>query len=164
MKRPYRAAFAAALVALLSACASVPMAPPEQDVAAKEFRAPPADRAHVYVYRNEVIGAAVRQDVLVDGLAVGQTASKVFFLLPVAPGQHTLTSKSENTFELPIATQGGQTYFVWQEVKMGLLYARTKLHLVDEATGKAGVMECKLGQPAALPPVAPAPPAAVPQS
>ena len=27
---------------------------------------------------------------------------------------------------------------------MGVLYARTKLHLVDEQRGKAGVAECKL--------------------
>jgi hypothetical protein len=29
---------------------------------------------------------------------------------------------------------------------MGLLYARTKLHLVDEAVGKKGVLETKLAE------------------
>jgi len=164
MNRLSSSALAAAIAFAVSACASVPMATAEQDLAAKEFRAPPADQAYVYVYRNEVIGAAVRQDVLVDGLQIGQTAAKVFFMIPVAPGQHTLASKSENTFELPVTVDGGQSYFVWQEVKMGFLMARTKLHLVDEATGKAGVTECKLGLPSALPPLPPSGPAGAPRS
>lgn len=155
-----RLALAGVLVSFLSACASVPMASPEQDAAAKEFRPPPADRAHLYVYRNESIGSAVKQPVVVDGIAVGQTAAKVFFLIPLAPGAHTVTSLAENTFDLPISVAGGKSYFVWQEVKFGLLQARTKLHLVDEEKGKEGVLECKLGQPTALPPVPPAPAAA----
>jgi hypothetical protein len=32
-------------------------------------------------------------------------------------------------------------------VKMGLAAARSDLKLVDDATGKAGVMECKRVQP-----------------
>lgn len=169
MSRFTRPALAAALAAVVSACASVPMATPELDLAAKEFRAPAPGQANVYVYRNEAIGAAVRQDLLLDGVPVGQTAAKTFFLLPVSPGPHKLTSKSENTSELPLTAEAGRSYFVWQEVKMGILMARTKLQLVNEEEGKKGVLECKLAQTiapdAATPPPAPAPaPAAVPNS
>jgi hypothetical protein len=51
-----------------------------------------------------------------------------------APQQWTTT---------PAARTPSQAY-VWQEVKMGVMYARNKLTLVDEATGKAGVNECSL--------------------
>jgi len=130
-------------LALLTGCASVPMATPEQDSAAKSF-AVKADKANVYVYRNESFGGAVKMPVLANGKSVGDTVAKTFIKLEVAPGTHTLVSKSENDAELKLDTVAGKNYFVWQEVKMGVWAARSKLNLVDEATGKEGVAECKL--------------------
>ena len=40
--------------------------------------------------------------------------------------------------------EAGKNNFVWQEIKMGLIIARNKLQIVDEATGKAGIAESKL--------------------
>jgi len=62
----------------------------------------------------------------------------------VQPGTHKLTSKAENTSELTVDAVAGKLYYVWQEVKMGVMSARSKLQLVDEPTGKAGVQESKL--------------------
>ena len=81
--------------ALLSGCASVPMADATADAQAKQFVAP-KDAANLYIYRNETFGTA------------------------------------------------GKNYYVWQEVKMGLLMARSKLSQVSEEEGKQGVMESKL--------------------
>jgi hypothetical protein len=155
----------AAVLLAATGCASVPLMPEADDLAAKTFAAPPPDRANVYVYRNESFGGAVKLGLLMDGFMVGESAAKTFFLLPVAPGRHVLSSVAENREELAIDAAAGQTYYVWQEVKMGVWAARSKLHLVDEATGKAGVGECK--RAVATPPPAPAPaaqPAAVPAS
>jgi hypothetical protein len=129
--------------ALVTGCASVPTASIERDMQTKTFAVKP-DKANIYLYRNESIGAAVKMDVELNGKAVGQTAAKTYFMLEVAPGKHTLVSKAENDAVLDVPTKAGKNYFVWQEVKMGLLYARNKLMLVDETTGKAGVAECKL--------------------
>lgn len=131
------------ITALLTGCASVPMASIELDTQAKTF-ATKADKANIYVYRNESIGAAVKMDIAMDGKTIGQTAAKTYIALQVPPGNHTLLSKAENDFMLELSTDPGKNYFVWQEVKMGLLYARTKLQLVDETTGRNGVSECKL--------------------
>lgn len=134
----------AALFALsLVGCASVPMGDSKQDAALKTFAAKP-DVAGVYIYRNESFGAAVRMDVEVDGKALGQTAAKTYFYTEVAPGKNTITSKSENDDTLQIETAAGKLYYIWQEVKMGVLYARTKLHLVGEDEGKKGVLESQL--------------------
>jgi hypothetical protein len=62
----------------------------------------------------------------------------------VPPGEHKLITKAENDAILPLMVVAGRNYFVWQEVKMGLLAARANLQLVDEATGRKGVEECKL--------------------
>ena len=129
--------------ALITGCASVPMASIERDAQTKSFSVKP-DKANIYVYRNESMGGAVKMDVELGGKPIGQTAAKTYFALEVAPGKHTLVSKAENDAFLDVPAEAGKNYFVWQEVKMGLLYARNKLMLVDDATGKAGVAECKL--------------------
>lgn len=136
-------AVASAIVLSLFGCASVPMGDAKQDAALKSFAGKP-DGAGVYIYRNESIGAAVRMDVEVDGKPLGQTAAKTYFYTEVTPGKHTITSKSENDDTLQIETVAGKLYYVWQEVKMGVLYARTKLHLVGDDEGKKGVLESQL--------------------
>lgn len=140
------AVLAVAAVALASGCASVNMASPEADSAAKTYAVKPG-MANIYVYRNEQFGAAIKMPLVLDGRAVGDTAAKTYLLLPVTPGRHTLISKTENDSVLNIDAVAGRNYFVWQEVKMGLMSARSNLQLVDEAQGKAGVGECKLVAP-----------------
>lgn len=137
---------ALAAAALASGCASVQMASPEMDTSAKSYAVKP-NKANIYVYRNEVFGAAIKLPVLLNGRAVGDTASKTFMLLEVDPGSHTIVSKGESDATLKVDAAGGRNYFVWQEVKMGLMSARSLLQVVDEATGKAGVAECKLAAP-----------------
>lgn len=92
------------------------------------------------------MGASVKMDVEVDGKPIGQTAANTFLYKAVAPGKHTITSKAENTDTVEIDAKPGTLHYVWQEVKVGVLYARTKLHLVDEAQGKKGVTETKLAE------------------
>lgn len=130
----------AVLAAVLSGCAGVPMGDAKQDAALKEFRIAP-DKGGIYVYRNESFGGAVKMDVQIDGKDVGQTAAKTFLFKEVAPGKHTVTSKSENTDTLEVDVKPGMLAYVWQEVKMGIMNARTKLHLVSEQDGKKGVQE-----------------------
>lgn len=134
---------AVGLIVLLSGCASVPMASTERDSKAKTFAVKPG-MSNIYVYRNESIGAAVKMDVELDGKLVGQTVAKSYFALEVLPGKHTLNSKAENDSVIDVNAGEGKNNFIWQEVKMGLMYARNKLQLVDETIGKAGVAESKL--------------------
>ncbi|WP_321935390.1 DUF2846 domain-containing protein [Paraburkholderia sp. J8-2] len=137
--------FASLLV--MGGCASVPMGDSAQDATLKTFHAP-QEKAAVYVYRNESIGAAVKMDVSLDGKPIGKTASKTYLYEEVTPGHHQLISEAENNSTLDIDVVAGKNYYVWQEVKMGLLYARNKLQLVDDETGQAGVKESKLAVPA----------------
>ena len=134
----------AVLTAMLaSGCASVQMASDAQDSAAKSFQVKPG-KANIYVFRNENFGAALKMPVALNGRLVGDTAAKTYLLLEVDPGRHTVVSKTENDSTVEVNAVAGQNYFLWQEVKMGLMSARSNLQLVDEATGRAGVNECKL--------------------
>ena len=64
----------------------------------------------------------------------------------MTPGKHVITSSAENTDTLEFEAKPGLLTYVWQEVKMGILYARNKLHLVDEQEGQASVKETKLAE------------------
>ncbi len=128
----------------LSACAGrVHVAEPELSAQAKQMT-PPSDKALIYLYRNEAFGGGISMKVKIDGREMGVTGPRSFMLFQVAPGRHLFVSESENTSELELDAKAGETYYIWQEVKMGFLYARTKMQLMDKAEGKAGVAECDL--------------------
>lgn len=139
----FRLFISSLLIVGLVGCASVPMGDPKQDAALKEFKEKPGV-AGIYVYRNESMGAAVTMDVNVDGKVLGKTAANTYLYKEVKPGKHTITSEAENTDSVELNTVAGKLYYVWQEVKMGLLYARNKLHLVSVEEGQKGVLETKL--------------------
>ena len=136
------------LIVVAAGCASVPMAPVQADAAAKRFEATPG-KANVYVYRNEHFGGAVRMSVVLDGALLGDTAAYTFLYTPVEPGHHHVMSKAENDSDVEFEAEEGKTYFLWQEVKMGVWSARSALRLVQEKEGRDGVLECKLGQTSA---------------
>jgi len=136
---------ATVLASSLVGCASVPMGDAKQDAVLKTFSVP-ADKAGVYIYRNEQLGGAYKMDVEIDGETIGQTAVNTYLYKEVAPGKHTISSKAENTDSMEIEAKLGTLSYIWQEAKLGFSSVRTKLHLVDETEGKKGVLETKLAQ------------------
>jgi hypothetical protein len=129
-------------MAALAGCATVPMASQQDDFKAKTFTAS-KDKSNIYLYRNETFGGAVLMTVTFDGKVAGQTGPQTYFLWEVPPGPHSITSVAENTATVDLLTEAGKSYFVWQEVKMGLFMARSQLQEVDSQTGRTGVNECK---------------------
>ncbi|MFD2450853.1 DUF2846 domain-containing protein [Ideonella paludis] len=101
--------------------------------------------SQVYVYRNETLGAALSMPVTVNGKLAGATGPNSFFKFDLPAGSHTLTSQGD-TSKLTLQTEAGKLYFVWQEVKMGMMSGGSKLQSVPEAQGKKGVLECSLIQ------------------
>ncbi|KMY66144.1 hypothetical protein AAU61_19230 [Desulfocarbo indianensis] len=133
------------LISLVSGCASVPMATPEEDASAKQF-IPNKDKSSIYLYRNESFGGAIPVTVSLDGKVAGQTGPMTYFMWQVDPGKHDIQSMAENNVNLSLEAEAGQIYFVWQEIKMGVFMARTILHKVDDEEGRKGVLECKRAQ------------------
>ena len=133
------------MLSALGGCSSVPMGDSQRNAQLKQFVAP-TEKAGIYVYRNESMGAAVTMHVDLDGVPIGQTAAKTFLYKEIAPGKHKITSTAENTDLIEIDAKPGTLSYIWQEVKMGILSARTKLSQVSEAEGKKGVLESNLAQ------------------
>jgi hypothetical protein len=118
----------------------------KSDSMAKSFEVK-SDKSNIYLYRNELFGTAVLITVILDDKVVGQTASKTYYFWEVEPGVHEISSVSENESSITLTTEPGKSYFIWQEIKMGMWMARSQLHLVDEETGMKGVRECKRALP-----------------
>jgi hypothetical protein len=135
----------AALALSLVGCASVNMGDTKQDAALKTF-AIASDKAGVYIYRNETMGAAIKMNVELNGQTIGQTAANTYLYKEVTPGKHTFTSKAENDSSIEVDAKPGTLLYIWQEVKMGVLSARSKLQLVDQAQGQKGVLATKLAE------------------
>ncbi|WP_071873101.1 DUF2846 domain-containing protein [Atopomonas hussainii] len=132
-----------ALLLSLVGCASVPMGDPAMDAKLKQFQVSP-DKSAIYIYRNETMGTAVKMDVAIDGQPIGQTVANTYLYKEVTPGKHVITSEAENTSTLEVDAKPGSAVYVWQEVKMGVLFARNKLQEVSPAEGQAGVRETEL--------------------
>ena len=130
---------------VISGCATVPMAPKEDDLALKEFSAPPVDKAGLYIYRNTFGGQALKKTISLDGKVIGETANKVYFYKLIAPGEHTLSTESEFSDNfLSFEADGGKNYFVEQYIKVGVFVGGANFKMIDEEEGKKEVLKCDL--------------------
>jgi hypothetical protein len=135
--------FAVTLFMLLTGCSAVQKASTEADAEAKTLSTP-AEKALVYIVRPNFLGTAIRFNVKIDDIYVGTTGGGRFIYTYQNPGSHVITSKSENTAKLDIELSAGQTYYIEQIPRMGIIMARNKLVLLDEATGREKLNQCTL--------------------
>ena len=61
------------LAVLFTGCASVPLASQQSLSTAKEFKQPAADSSGLYVYRNSIMGAALKKDIKINGECLGES-------------------------------------------------------------------------------------------
>lgn len=134
---------------LVTGCASVDMATKEESAKAKEFKAPSANNAGVYVYRNSALGGALKKDIWIDGKCIGESAPNVFFYAEVEGGKtHKIDTESEfspNTLELTLDT--GKNYFIRQYIKMGAFVGGAGVEQIPEEQGKLDVAKLEMAKP-----------------
>ena len=131
------------LTAALTGCNPLPLAKPEADTLAKQLQ-PVADKAVIFLFRNEAPSAPWALRVTLDGKEMGDTSAMSYFRWTVEPGEHMIVSYSENAPGLLIKAEAGRIYYVWQEVNMGFFQPRTELHLVDRMTAEIALRSCYL--------------------
>ena len=138
----------AAAVLLFAGCAAtVDLAAPEQDQAAKTF-VPAEGQANIYVTRkDQFTGSAVLFQLVVDQRVIGGIAPGTYHLVVVAPGRHTVsvtTAENQSTEELDAVA--GESYFFEVKPKMGWVAARAEVARMSDADGRAAVSENSLAQ------------------
>lgn len=134
-----------ATIALLTGCAAtVPLASKEQDSNSKNFSAPSANKAGVYIFReNSSFGKALTKTLSIDGAVIGATAPGVYFHKEVAPGEHTVATEAEfGENNLKFTAESGKLYFFQQYMKWGTFKGSAGIQAVSEEVGKQNVLQC----------------------
>jgi hypothetical protein len=143
------------LTSSLFSCVSANKLSKELDAEGKTF-VTKADKANLYIFRDEILGGAVGMPVDVNGKMIGKTVAGTYILASFEPGTLNIVSHAENDSQISIDAKAGTNYYVWQEVKMGILYARNKLQQVSEEDAKKRIGKCER---VGIPEVPVAPPA-----
>ncbi len=104
----------------------------------------PEGKSVIYIVRPSAFGFLIPITVKIDDREIGTTMAEKYLYAIESPGEHTITAKAENNAELVLTTEAGKTYFIQQDIRMGLIMARNKLNLIDAEEGKRKLAKCKL--------------------
>lgn len=104
----------------------------------------PEDKALVYVIRSSMLGYKIDSKIAVDGKWMGVNRGKTYFYFTLEPGERYFCSESENQDYLALKVEAGKTYFLQQQVEMGLWKARTNLVVLTEEQGKKKLEDVNL--------------------
>lgn len=99
--------------------------------------------ARIYVARPTSFGGAISMKVSDGDTVIGKTGPKGYLCWERVPGKITIKGKSENSCQLTLDTEQGESYYVQQHVRFGFFVARNKLSLLSEREGKEKVSKCK---------------------
>ena len=124
------------------------MAGKEESAKAKKFEKPSAGNAGVYVYRDSILGAALKKDIWIDGECVGESAPKTFFYKEVSgDARHKIETESEfspNALEMFFKT--GENHFIRQYIKLGAFVGGANLEQMTEVDGKAAIQNLEMAK------------------
>lgn len=104
----------------------------------------PTDKALIYVIRSAMIGYKIHSKLAVDGKWMGVNRGKTYFYFTLEPGEHYFCSESENQDYLALTVEAGKTYFLQQQVEVGLWKARTNLVVMTEEQGRKKLEDVNL--------------------
>lgn len=135
-------------ILLFTGCSSVPLEPKDVSTNAKAFNPPPENQAGLYVYRDSILGAALKKDIWIDNQCLGESAPKVFFYQPVkGDEEHTISTESEfSPNKIILKTKSGKNYYVRQYIKMGAFVGGADLEVIDPEEAKKAISELDMAK------------------
>ena len=115
---------------------------------AKQFNQPSQGKSGVYIFRDSVLGGALKKDIWIDGNCIGESAPKVFFFTEVdGDKEHTISTESEfSPNAINVLTKGGVNYFIRQYLKMGVFVGGANLEVVEPEKGKEVVQNLQMAE------------------
>ena len=131
---------------LATGCASVPMAPADEDAAGKRFEPPPATQAVLYVFRESMFGSAFSMPVTVGPRPLGNLATDTWFRVVLEPGSYEVRCNMENSASVPVQLASGETRFVEAAIRFGFVTPRCALTEVDAATARTAILSGRRAQ------------------
>lgn len=106
----------------------------------------PEGKALVYILRPSAMGFAIGMKVTCNNKEIGKTHGKKFIYKALEPGNYMFISHAENKAELPLQLEAGKKYYIEQQVKMGIIMARSKLVKLTETVAIEKLKKCKLAK------------------
>lgn len=91
----------------------------------------PKGKAALVLGRTTVFGGAVNIENYLDKKFIGTTKGHSFFISSVEPGLHYVTARAENFDTVLLNFEPDKTYYLQNEIRMGVFFARTKYDIVD---------------------------------
>lgn len=134
---------------LFAGCATVPTYSDGESTVTKEFKTPvDKNMAGLYVYREEGIGTALKKDLYIDGICLGESANGVFFYKEITPGKHTLSTESEfSDNSLDFNADAGSNYYFQQYIKFGMFVGGANLEQKTEEEAQSAIMKLQQAIP-----------------
>jgi hypothetical protein len=136
----FKIVVALVVVLLTVGCATTRQVAPFPDQSVKIEN---PEKARLYVMRPASFGCAVSMEVIDGDRDIGTTGANSFLCWERDPGATTVSSKAENNSTLDLTVEKGMVYYIFQHVRMGLLFARSQLELVSEAEGQKVLQKCQ---------------------
>lgn len=143
----YKAILALVLGLMVSACASVPMAPQDADASGKSFAPPAPGQAALYVYREGIFGGALALNVSMGQRLLGALGPDTWFRVDVPPGTYDIRCLGQEASDSKmIELAVGEIRFVEAAMRLGFVAARCAVFEVDAAKGRQAVLSGKRAQ------------------
>lgn len=95
-----------------------------------------ADKALIYVLRPTMMGNKIQTKLAVDGEWKGVNRGDNYFFFTLTPGKHYFCSRAENRSVVVLQVEAGKTYYLQQEIRMGMMKARNSLAVISEDKAK----------------------------
>ncbi len=102
-----------------------------------------SNKARIYVVRPTVFGGSVRMEISDGSSVIGKTGPKGYLCWERTPGDIEIVGKAENEARLAMRVEKGMVYYIQQNVRMGILFARNKLSQLTQDEGEEELKKCK---------------------
>lgn len=148
MNRVLKMLFAAAILVLLSACAS---GPKYAEVAAS-FPQISASQGRIWFYRSGVMfGAGIQPSVMLNGAKVGDSVPGGFFYIDRPAGNHEVLLSTEVDRKVTFTLEPRQERHIRMTVGLGVIVYRVYPELTDPAEAQREIRELSYTGGAAKP-------------
>ena len=117
-------------VTLLAGCGPKYMVAKEPCIDVRGIK-PAEGKAALVVGRTTIFGGGINFENYLNRKFIGSTKGHSFFVTTVEPGDHYVSARGENFASLLVRFEPNKTYYIQNEVRMGVFIARVKLDFVD---------------------------------
>ena len=122
-----------------------PSSPAAQPTPGQPTQAQPAQAASLIIFREgHFAGSALKPSIFVDGKEVARLKNGSYYIMPIEPGKHELSSSAKHESPLPIEIKAGETSYVQMIVVPGTWRGAGRLVPVPPDDGKVAVSKLKV--------------------